>query len=282
MAETAFQRQYRQEMIAGFEVNQSLLRDSVTTEAVIKGNEAIFLVGDSGGATAVTRGVNGRIPGRPDNLNQNTCTLQEWHDKPEKTGFNIFASQGSQRELMQKTSMGVINRKMDDDVITELNTGTVNTGSAATASLSLVMRSRTILQVAEVPWDGQIYGLITPAFEAYLMQINAYTSADYVNIKPMVTGDGWQDKPKVKDWLGIKWIVHPNLPGVGTNAEKCFLYHRSSIGHAANSDGMMTAVGYNEEDDYSFCRCSVYMGSKLIQNSGVVVMNHDGSAYAAA
>lgn len=48
MAETAFQRQYRQEMIAGFEVNQSLLRDTVTTEAVIKGNEAEFLVAASG------------------------------------------------------------------------------------------------------------------------------------------------------------------------------------------------------------------------------------------
>ena len=75
MADTAFQKQYRQEVIAGFEVNQSLLRDSVTTEAVIKGNEAVFLVGDSGGATAVTRGVNGLIPSRPDNLTQNTATL---------------------------------------------------------------------------------------------------------------------------------------------------------------------------------------------------------------
>ena len=62
MAETAFQIQYRQEMIKGFEQRNSLLRDSVTTEAVIKGQQATFLIVDSGDKTAVTRGANGNIP----------------------------------------------------------------------------------------------------------------------------------------------------------------------------------------------------------------------------
>ena len=48
MSDTAYQTQYRQEFIAGFEQRQSLLRDTVTTEAVIKGNTAVFLVADSG------------------------------------------------------------------------------------------------------------------------------------------------------------------------------------------------------------------------------------------
>lgn len=283
MAETAFQRQYRQEMIAGFEVNQSLLRDTVTTEAVIKGNEAEFLVADSGGATAVTRGVNGMIPSRADDNTQTTVTLTEWHDLVKKTRFNIFASQGDQRSLMQRTTMGVINRKMDADIITELNTGTVNTGTATTASLALVLKSKTILQNADVPWDNNLFGLITPAFEAYLLQIASYTSAEYVDVKPLANSmTGWADKPKAKRWLDINWIVHPSLPGKGTSAEKCFLYHRSAIGHAANSDGMNTAVGYDEEQDYSFARASVFMGTQILQNSGVVVMNHDGSAYVAA
>ena len=99
MASTAFQTQYRQEFIAGFEQHQSLLRDAVTTESVVKGNTATFLVADSGGATAVTRGINGLIPSRPDSLTQNSATLVEWHDKPIKTGFNVFASQGNQRAM---------------------------------------------------------------------------------------------------------------------------------------------------------------------------------------
>jgi hypothetical protein len=282
MAETAFQTQFRQEMIAGFEVNQSLLRDTVTTEAVIKGNTATFLVGDSGGATAVTRGVNGLIPGRADNLNQNSATLVEWHDKPIKTGFNIFASQGDQRALMQKTSFAVMNRKIDDDVITELATATQTLGAATTFDLDLAVHAKTVLQLGDVPWDNNLFALITPAAEAYLQQVAAYTSADYVDVKPLPGGDGWSDKPKVKRWLGVNWIVHPNLPGVGTSSETCFMYHKSALGHAANTGGMMTAVGYDEEDDYSFCRMSIFMGSTLLQNGGVVKILHNGSAYVAS
>ena len=66
MAETAFTTLYRTEFIKGFEQRQSLLRDTVTTEAMVNGNAAVFLVADSGSATAQTRGVNGLIAARAD------------------------------------------------------------------------------------------------------------------------------------------------------------------------------------------------------------------------
>jgi hypothetical protein len=283
MAATAFQTLYRSEFIAGFEQRQSLLRDSCTTEAQVTGNTAVFLVADSGSSSAVTRGVNGLIPARADNNTQNSCTLAEWHDLVRKTGFNIFASQGNQRAIMQQTTMGVINRKIDSDIITELNTGTVNTGAAVTGSVGLVMKAKTILGNASVPWDGNIYGTITPAFEAYLMQTKEFASAEYVNNKPMPGADpAWRDKPSMFYWLNVTWCVHPNLPGKGTNAEKCFLHHKSAIGHAVNSAGIQSPVGYDEEQDYSWARATVFMGSKVLQNAGIVVINHDGSALVAA
>jgi hypothetical protein len=283
MAETAFQVQYRQEFIAGFETRQTLLRDTVTTEAVIKGNQATFLVADSGGASAVTRGVNGMIPARADDLEQKTATLVEWHDLVRKTSFNVFASQGNQRDIMQKTTMAVINRKVDSDIITELNTGTVNTGTATTATVALVHRAKTILQIAKVPWDGNIFAAVTPAFEAYIAQTKEFASAEYVDLKPTPGADAaWADRPKAIRWLGVTWIVHPELPGVGTNAEKCFMYHKSALGHAVDTAGIKSPVGYNEEQDYSYARCSVFMGSEVLQNSGIVVINHDGSALVAA
>jgi hypothetical protein len=282
MADYAFQVQYRDEFIAAFEQNQSLLRETVTTEAVIKGNQATFLVAGSGGAEAVTRGINGMIPARGDDLNQKTATLVEWHDLVRKTNFNVFASQGNQRAIMQKTTMGVINRKTDQDIITTLNTATQDTGSTATASLSMVMRAQTILGNNEVPFDGNLWGLITPAFRAYLLQIKEFASAEFVSRKPLDNGEpSWKDRQGFYRWADVNWIVHPNLPGVGTNAEKCFLYHSASIGHAANTEGLQTPVGYNEEQGYSWARASIDMGATLLQNSGVIVMNHDGSAYVA-
>lgn len=282
MAETAFQIQYRQEFIAGFEARQSLLRQSVTTEAVIKGNQATFLVADSGGAEAVTRGVNGMIPARADNLSQPVATLAEWHDLVRKTGFNVFASQGDQRAVMQQTTMGVINRKVDSDIITELNTGTVDTGAVQTATLQLALRAKTILGVNEVPFDGNVWAAITPAYEAYLLAVPEFSNAEYVSVKPMDSAStAWNDTVGFYRWLGVNWMTHPNLPGVGTAAEKTFMYHRSAIGHGVNTDGIQSPVGYEEEQDYSWARATVFMGSKLLQNSGVVVMNHDGSAFAA-
>ena len=80
--------------------------------------------------------------------------------------------------------------------------------------------------------------------------------------------------------MGYRWrqcliIEHPNLPGKATTAEKNFLYHRSSIGHAANTGGLESPVGYTEEQAYSWARASMYMGAKLIQNTGVVVITAD-------
>ena len=282
MSDTAFQTQFRQEFIAGFEQHQSLLRDSCTTEVQTKGNVAVFLVADSGGAQAVTRGVNGRIPGRADNLNQYSCTLSEWHDKPERTGFNLFASQSDGRRIMQMTAMGVINRKVDQQIITELNTATNDTGSAKIASLRMVVRAKAILGLNKVPADGRITAVVSPAFMAYLHEVKEFAHADYVTKKPIDDGDAfWKDMPGYYSWLGVKWIEHPDLPGVGTSAEKCFMYHQSAIGHAAPGDLIQTFADYNKEDDYSYARCTAYMGAKLLQNSGVVVMNHDGSALVA-
>lgn len=282
MAETATQIQYRQEMILGFEQRQTLLRDAVTTEAVIKGASATFLVGDSNGDEAVTRGTNGLIPSRADNLNQYSASLVEWHDLRKKTRYNIFAGQGDQTALMQKNTMAVLNRKIDADILTELNTATNDTGTAVPASVGLLLKAQAILGQLEVPFDGNIWAVISPGFRAYLMQTTEFASADYVTRRPF---DGaqtsWADQPGFYRWMEMNIIVHPNVPGVGTNAEKCFVFHKNSIGHAADVSGMDNQIGYDAEQDYSWARASIFMGSKLLQNNGIVVINHDASAFTA-
>lgn len=274
MADSAFQIQYRQEFIANFEQSQSMVRNTVTTEVEVKGNQAVFLVAGSGGAQAVTRGLNGLIPARPDDNQQYTASLVEWHDLVRKTGFNIFASQGDQRRIMQMTSMNVVNRKLDQDIIAELNTATQDSGTTRTANLDLVMWGLAVLGNNAVPLDGNVSALITPGFHAYLMQAKEFASAQYVNNTP------FSDALTMYRWAGINFIVHPNLPGKGTAAEKCFLYHKSAIGNAINTGGIETKVGTDEEQDYSFARTSMFTGSKLLQNNGVFVFNHDGSGYA--
>ena len=282
MVDTVFQTQYRDEFIAGFEQHVSLLRDTVTTEAVIKGNQAVFLVADSGDAEANTRGVNGLIPARSDNQAQSTAVLQEWHDLVRKTNFNVFASQGNQRAIMQMTTQAVMNRKIDQQIIDVLNTGTVAIGDSSTLpSVDLFQNGIVKLQNASVPWDSNITLLCQPAFLAYLEQAPEFTSADYISMRSYAGDDAsWRDQPMAYRWRNTLVITHPNLPGKGTSSEISFMYHKNSAGHAANVAGMECPVGYNEEQAYSYCRCSMDMGAVLLQNAGVVVITADGSAYA--
>ena len=281
MAADAFQTSYRQEFVVGFEQHVSLLRETVTTQAQIQGNQCVFLVVDSGGAAAVTRGVNGLIPARNDNETQNTLTLSEWHDLVRKTSFNIFASQSNQRAVMQMTTMAVVNRKIDSQIITELNTGTVAIGAAsAVPTVSLFQNGRVKLSNASVPWDSNITFLCQPSYIAFLEQAPEFTNAQYVDLRPYAgTTASWRDKPLAYRWRNALIIEHPNLPGKATASEKSFLYHKTSIGHAADTGGLKTAVGYNEEQDYSYARASMFMGAKLLQNSGIVVFTTDGVAY---
>ncbi len=279
----AAQRQYRDEYIHGFEDRQSILRAATVQEAMIKGLDASFLVADSGSAEAQTRGVEGLIAARSDSNTQNICTLQEWHDLVRKTNFNVFASQGDQRRIMQETTMAVVNRKIDDVIIAELDTATNDTGTAAIASLDMVVWARTILgnNFVDLTDEDNIFGLISPAFDGYLMQIPEYASSDYVSVQPF-TGPA----RRFRRWMGVNWMCHPRLTNSvgagGTGAsEQCFMFHRNAIGCAIDKGGIDTAIGYDDEQAYSYCRVSVHLGAKLLQNAGVVMMKHNAGAYAA-
>ncbi len=253
----------------------SWLRQTTVREAVIKGNQATFLVAGSGSATAVTRGINGLIPARADSNTQLTATLTEWHDLVRKTRFNIFQSQGDQRALMQATCRKVLNRRIDADIIAALDTATT-TITAGTASLNTVTEAIATLGENEVDISDEdnMWAVVTPGVLGYLMRATTFTSADFVDLK-------YLDGParRVRRWAGFNWIVHPNLTGVGTSSEKCYFFHRDAIGSAFDmGEGLNTAIGYDDEQDYSYARASSFTGAKLLQQNGIVQFAHDASS----
>lgn len=279
MSDTAFQRKYRQEFISGFEKRQSLLRRTVITETEINGNECTFLVADSGDAEAVTRGVNGDIPTRPDNLNQYTATLKEWHDVPERTNFNIYASQGDGRRIMQMTSMGVMNRKIDSDIRSALDAATTTTTMTLTNKRTFLADILDVIVTLSEndaidhvnPEEMEPFFVVSPGFKANMMTLDQFTSADYINLKPFTN----IPKSRAFNWMGANWIVDTAVSGVGTSDATCYAYSRNAIGHACDMESVRTKVGYDEKNDKSWCRVTTFMGSKLLQNSGIVKISHD-------
>lgn len=279
MAVNAPMIQYREEFIQKFEQNKALLRETVTTEAMIKGLQATFLTSGSSGA-AVTRGINGAIPYRGGNLDQYTATLAEKHAPVERTGFNIFQSQGDARKMMYADCNASINQDVDDVIVDELNTGTNILTVAQTASLDLVTKIKGILGNNSVPFDNNLTALVTPAFFGEISKVKEFGNAQYISGKPLENGKpAWNDEMQIYIWQGFKWIVHPNLPGKQTAAEKCFFYHKRCIGHAVSNQDIQFMAGYDEKQDSSWARATVYHGAKLMQNSGLIIATHDGTGY---
>jgi hypothetical protein len=174
---------------------------------------------------------------------------------------------------MQETSMKVINRKIDDDIYTELNTASTTWGGALVAAPGFVSTARTIL-ANNFALDEEPYAIVTPAFVGQLMGYQQFTSSDFVNLK------GFENvsKSRAFNWYGVNWIVDAGLPGTGTATADCFMHAKASIGHACDIENIRTEVGYDRKNDKSWARCSTFMGSKLLQDIGVVKMTHDDTA----
>ena len=275
MAESAFQIQYRDQFIASFAQRQTLLREFVTTEAVIKGNQATFLIGNDN-AQVVTRGINGNIPYQANDTTQVTATLVEKHAPVEMTGFNIFASQGNQRAIMQMRSMNAINRDIDDAIITALNTAT--TTSTVTGAASLAWFTKALSTIERNDVSGDLTAVITPDANRKLLSVSAFTSADFVDAKPLASMPEYKGVRGYYNWAGVRIIVSNRLPGIGTSSATCFLFHRDAIGHAANTGFIDSKIGYDEKQDSSWARTTLYHGGLLLQNSGVIKITHDDTA----
>jgi hypothetical protein len=159
--------------------------------------------------------------------------------------------------------MGVLNRKIDSQIITELNTGTVTIGSSATLpSVSLFQNGRVKLSNASVPWDSNITLLCQPSFLAYLEQAPEFTNAQYVNLRPYAGQEpSWRDQPMAYRWRNALIVEHPGLPGKGTSSEKNFLYHKTPSARRPTRRAQDPG-GYNEEQDYSWARASDVHGGE--------------------
>lgn len=279
-----FQTQYRNEFVKQFEDRATILRQTATTESMVKGNQATFLIAGALGEEAVTRGANGLIQARADNNTQVVATLNEWHDLRRRTKFNLFASQGDGRRIMQMNSMSVMNRKIDDLFLAALATATNDTGGAQTMTMDLVAKVKTILgnNFVDLTDIDNLFAVVSPSAWSYLEQTTEFASADYVSVKPL---DG--ATKKFRRWAGFNWMVHPRLPnsvgagGTGSS-EMLFFYHRDAIGCGADKEGMDVEAGYDGEQAYSWARTSIHLGCALLQNPGVVQAIHNGSAYVAS
>jgi hypothetical protein len=265
---------YRKEFIPAFAQQSSLLKDIGTREFQSSGNQATFVVSGSRGGTASTRGTNGDIPYNNPANTQITTTLVELHGAYRMTGFNIFASQGNQRAVMQTEAIKDLSNSIDLAVLAALASATQDL--TGTGSVALVEKAIAVLGYNEVDTTeaDNMFGVISPGFLAYLRQTNQMSSRDYVD---MLTYNG--AVRKVFRWAGVNWISSPKITGAQTSSEVCYVMHRSALGISMMMGEEQVFAGYDEEQDRSWTRATTYFAAKILQDTGIVKITHDGSAF---
>lgn len=271
---------YRREFVEAYMVGATLLADRFTEESMTMGRSAVFDVATLGGRMQV-RSIDGRIPRRSRSDTQVTCTIDERVAKEEVTDFEAFTSQADERAKINRSIMASVNEEIDYHVLTELaNATTSYSASAAPITLDTATKVIGTLVQNKVPIGAQnLTWIISPMMEAKLQTIQGYTSAEYVSTKPLETGGNQYDgSRKIKSWLGCGWIVHPNLPSVGTASCTTYLVHRSALGLAVPSQRIQYEFGRIPGELADCAVAGLMMGAKILQNAGILKFLHNDAA----
>ncbi|MEM8973970.1 MAG: phage capsid protein [Pseudomonadota bacterium] len=274
---------YSREFIRSFNQSVSLLSDRCTEEAMSFGRSATFDVADLGGDLA-QRSIDGRLPRLTSNDTQPVCTLEEYGGKMEVTSFEKFTSQSNEREKMYAKMMARANRRLDKNLITELDNASTQYDSGNNPhTLNVDTLTDIVADLAQNEVDispEDVTFLCTPKAARQIKKSAQYSSQDYVNVKPYSEGDQltYGNKRQIRVFADIGLITSPLLPGMGTNAAKCFIFHRNAVGCAKPTEQMITTAGWDDQDHFHYCSSSIKLGHKILQNGGIFEVVHDDTA----
>lgn len=262
---------YLPEVMKAYERVGANLEQTCTRAINVESKTAYFLKHGDGGASAVTRGNNGKIPVEGIQNEQISVVLEECHAIKEATKFVLDFSQGPQRQLMVEDVARIIGRKMTDQITTILATASTNADAVASiASVDGLEKARATLAAANVPTleGDNMFFLVTPQYMRFAYQWPEFASKDYAGM--MIGGQ------KVFKYRNLNFIEMNGLPGAGTSSASCFMYHRSAIGHAMTPfDGV---AGYDDKQALYFARASVNAQAVLLDGAGVYKILHNDTA----
>lgn len=230
----AFIGDYNADVHMVFQREGSMLRSGVFTKDNIVGSTAYFE--KLGTGTATTKSRHGEITPMNATHTQPSCTIVDFYagdfvDLLDEAKTNIDT-----RMAYAKAGAYALGRKVDAQITAVLTTTAQTTVTLTVTSYAAILAG--LLSLCEsldsnsVPNDGQRYGALTPRMWNQAMTVNAFSSADYVGPGGLPFTEGAPGHQKWKDWNGVKWCMHPGLPGKGTAAAECFVWHKLALGHA--------------------------------------------------
>lgn len=260
----AFIRQYEADVHIAYQRTGSKLAKTVRKRTNIKGASTTFFKIGKGTATSKSR--HGKVPVMNVDHQPVECFLQDfyagdWCDRLDELKTSI-----DERQVQINAGAYALGRKTDDLIIEALSqTDTVVGTSTDGLTKAKIMQAYEVLNVNDVPDDGDRYCLIGPKQWTELLDIEEFKNSNFVG------GDDlpWQGG-LAKKWLGTTFIMHSGLKLTG-GIRDCFWYHKSALGHASGSD-VVTDISWHGDRAAHFINNMMSQGAALIDAEGVVKM----------
>lgn len=264
-----FVTQYQAEVQLAYQRQGSKLRPTVRVKSGIVGATTKFPKIGKGTATQKTR----HADVTPMNVDHQmvTCQLEDWYAPDYVDKLDEFKINYDERQVLALSGAYAVGRKVDELLLAAATTGLpagqiVGTGTAA-IDLATIMSAFERINDADVPDDGQRFAWVGPKQWNQLLMIDQFAKSNYVK-----DDYPWLKGTEARRWLNTIWQMHTGLPKVGSSIS-CLWYHRSALGLAENSTGILSEINYVPEKVAHLCNNMIGAGSCRIDNTGIVMMN---------
>lgn len=249
----------------------SKLMATVNRRGTVKANTVTFDVVDPGDEM-VEKGRDGVIPASDLGLSQVSTTFTRRYKKFKLDDFDAWRANPNMTQAMNERGLAAAWRYVDQAIVDQLDTATTNMGAAAILStLAEVSEWVETLANNDVDIDNDnVFGVVTHRAWSQMLRIPEFKSSDYTEVKVM---DGAYSV-KMKNFLGVNWTKWNGLTGKQTASAKCYLYHRSAIGHMLEGTPKVQYFD-GTENDYAGVWYRVTQASKLLLQRGVVQYLHN-------
>ena len=271
--DNAFVKQFEREVHEAYQRQGSKLRSTVRTINNVNGSTAVFQ--KVGKGTASTKSTHGMVPVMNLSHTAIEATLQDfyagdWVDRLDELKVNI-----DERQVIANAGAYALGRKTDELIITAMagvSGGQEIADGNVGMTLDKAMQAFELLGNADVPDDGERYGVVGWKQWSQLLQIEEFASADLVGLDELP----FSNVTQAKRWLGMLIIPHSGLPIDVSDIRSCFFYHRTAIGHASGSD-VQTDITWHGDRAAHFVNNMMSQGAALIDAAGVVEIRCDES-----
>ena len=268
--DTAFVKQFEREVHSAYQRMGSKLRNTVRTSSNVQGSSVTFE--KVGKGTAMTKSSGSMVPVM--NLDHTAVEVQlqdyyagDWLDKLDEIKINH-----DERQVIASAGAYALGRKTDEMIIAALSNATnivTDSGSTTGMTKSKLLQAYEILGANEVPDDGQRFCVVGVKQWSELLQIEEFSSADYVGNEELP----WQGS-QAKKFLGTTFMVHNALPIDGADVRSCFWFHKTAIGHAIGAE-VETDITWHGDRAAHFVNNMMSQGAGLIDADGIVIIECD-------